>query len=95
MSNDQAVPANNAASIAFALSVLGANTRADAFTPLTVKVHSADGEATHYAVASISYDARRDEYVLELDEDSPAPGKCEFTMSHTRHWCGNPRCRES
>lgn len=20
---------------------------------------------------------------------------CPYTMSHTRHWCGNSRCRES
>ncbi|MEU2002013.1 hypothetical protein ACH47B_13060 [Rhodococcus sp. NPDC019627] len=20
---------------------------------------------------------------------------CDYTFSHTRHWCGNPTCRES
>jgi len=76
------------------------NQRASAHTPITVKVTDTEGAVTYqgdplyYAVASVEYDAQRDEYVLTIDESRQAPGACEFTQSHTRVWCGNPRCRE-
>ena len=28
---------------------------------------------------------------VEVHEEA----KCEYTLSHTRYWCGNTRCRES
>lgn len=28
-------------------------------------------------------------------EEIPLVEPCGFTFSHTRHWCGNPTCRES
>lgn len=74
--------------------------RASAHTPITVKVTDTEGAVTYrgeplyYAVESIRYDEQRDEYVLTIDESQQAKGACEFTQSHTRAWCGNPRCRE-
>ena len=74
--------------------------RASAHTPVTVKVTDTEGavtyqgESLYYAVTSVSYDAQRDEYVLTIDESQQAKGACEYTQSHTRAWCGNPRCRE-
>lgn len=94
------VPVTNAASLTFALSVLAEHTRADAFTPITVQVTDFDGvvtypgEALHYSVESLTYDAVRNEYVLKIDQSRQAPGECQFTQSHTRAFCGNPRCRE-
>lgn len=74
--------------------------RATAHTPVTVKVTDVEGSVTYrgeplyYAVTGVSYDAQRDEYVLEIDESQQAKGACQFTQSHTRAWCGNSRCRE-
>jgi len=98
--NKDEIPGGTPAELAFALATLGANTAADAFTPVTVRVHDMAGEVTYpgepvyYSVVSVAYDAQRDEYVLSIDQSQPAPGRCEITMSHTRTWCGNPRCRE-
>lgn len=88
------------AQLAFALSVLARNGQGTEMTPLTVRVNDIAGEVTYagedvyYAVASVAYDRQRDEYVLTIDQSAPALGACEFTLSHTRAWCGNPRCRE-
>ncbi len=74
--------------------------KASAHTPLTVKVTDTEGAVTYrgeplyYNVESVTYDEQRDEYVITIDESQQAKGACGFTQSHTREWCGNPRCRE-
>lgn len=95
------LPTPNAALLAFALNALASTAPADSgFTPVTVKVHDKagedtyPGEALYYALSGLGYDPDRDEWVLEIDQSGPVPGKCTYTLSHTRDWCGNPRCRE-
>lgn len=30
-----------------------------------------------------------------VDEHPVDPVTCPYTFAHTRHWCGNPTCRDS
>lgn len=88
------MPVTSAAQLTFALPVLRGHRGGDALTPLTVlvKADDADGDR-HFQVTAVTYDRERDEFVLTIDQSSPAPGACPFTMSHTYAWCGNERCR--
>lgn len=98
--NDE-IPAGTPFMLTAAFAALASqHDRASAHTPVTVKVTDAEGAVTYageplyYAVTGVSYDAQRDEYVLEIDESRQAPGACQYTLSHTRTFCGNSRCRE-
>jgi hypothetical protein len=95
------IPANTPFSAVAAFALLAERYgRATAHTPLTVKVTDVEGAVTYlgeplfYSVESIAYDERRDEFVITIDESRQAPAACTLTQSHTRAWCGNPRCRE-
>lgn len=94
-------PVHTIAQAAFVAGVLARAGQGDALTPLTVRVHDTAGEVTypgepvHYAVTHMEYDRERGEHVLVIDQSAPVADPCTYTFSHTRHWCGNPRCRES